>query len=140
MSLREFKGAFESFEQASKSAPNEPIAWLGKGIPARELDRIQDSAEALARAVEANPTDFETPAYLADALLVQGHVDRSLEMLDEVLARNPESLIGLVYKGKALGVGSQKWREALECFEKALSLYPDSYEALTFSVAAPSQS
>jgi tetratricopeptide (TPR) repeat protein len=136
LTLRMHKEALDSFESVLSTDPGDPFAWLGKGIVALQLDRIGDAVDAFEKGRTLDPRDLQLQVHLGYGLLLQGNSDRALDLLDEAFARAPDEVVCLLYKGKVVGDGRQNWTEALQYFERALTVDPDSYEALTHVVAA----
>ncbi|HTM51664.1 MAG TPA: tetratricopeptide repeat protein [Bryobacteraceae bacterium] len=107
-------------EAASGSgASPDAAAWHGKGA---ELDAQGKPAEALDcfdRALAIAPGSAETWFGRAVVLGKLGRLEEELASYDKVLAISPRFAGAWFNKGRTLGGRFNRFREALECFERA---------------------
>ena len=120
-----------SFMQPSAAAPSPQSAtaadWLARGETCESQDAA--AAESAYRQSIAIDPDF-APAYLnLGALLCEtGRSDQALALYDEALARSVQS--PLLHFNRAIALEDQhREAEALESYERCLSLAPDLADA-----------
>ncbi len=132
--------AIELFKQALKLNPNDYIALSHYGIALMNLEKYDEAEEKLRQAIKLNPFDPLSYQQLGVILKVQGKFDQALLMLDKALSVPSESRIQpayspdlkLIYGNKADILSHlQRYEEAIEVFEKALTLTPNNPYLLT---------
>jgi tetratricopeptide (TPR) repeat protein len=101
-------------------------AWANKGIALDSLDRHEDAARCLGKAVELEPGDDEIRMALCEVLIKLGHFTEALGLLEELAARSPGLAIAWLRIGDAQQALSRH-ELALEAYEKAMAI--DAAEA-----------
>lgn len=98
-------------------------AWYLTGICEYHLNNYGLAEEALKQALARDPDDEEIRRYLAVTYIAMGEMDKGVVQFDKILKINPDNFQIMTEKGVIL-LGLDQPVEALELFEKALSLSP----------------
>lgn len=95
---------------------------------------MRDSANAVAeydRGSKKDPKHEEAAVYKAQVLIEEGKKKEGLQTLKQFVQRNPESVLGQYYLGRAYQQDNQ-FKEAVLAYRKAIELKPSfSQAALT---------
>jgi tetratricopeptide (TPR) repeat protein len=83
--------AYTEAQAALKDRPNDSVLLRISGVCLIEMDRAQEATATLRRALKIEPDSVASRYYLAQALAVQGSLTEAIQLLDEVIARAPES-------------------------------------------------
>lgn len=130
LSLNKNDEALSSFDRALGIDSRLEDAWGFKGVILARLSRFKAAIACYERALEINPrgkwwTD-KAHAILKRAYEEGWHIEKlSLEILpclDRAIAVNPRDSLAWYNKGVHLTFASQRYEEALVCFEEALRL------------------
>jgi tetratricopeptide (TPR) repeat protein len=118
------------------------IWLLGKANGLGRED-IENQADLVDLIVEQGLSVYLSPAELQKVITmgsfqclvftVDGRYEDVLRQADKILAIAPKSVDGLVWKGYALGLLKQDPEQAARYLETAVSLYPNSVFALTYT-------
>ena len=89
--LRDLPSALQALGQATEQHPNEPLAWLFRGVALAFADRGEDAMQASARALALSPLDpllyyFESLA--ASSAIVSGDAMQARRWCEQSLRRN----------------------------------------------------
>lgn len=78
MAEQRIDDAIARFEQAAKLEPKRSTTWSRLGVLYAIKDQKEKSADALAKALELNPKDFNAHESLGDAALEKGDLDEAV--------------------------------------------------------------
>ena len=120
--------AFAAATQAVALAPDSPDLRIDRALAAEALERWQDAADDLGRALDSDPKR-------ADALVLRGSAYRHLDRIeaaradvDRALALDPEDAEALLERGILRQRGNDR-PGARADWERAVALAPDSQAA-----------
>lgn len=126
--LGNYSEALEAYNRSIEIAPYDARAWLGKGLAFDNLNKTDESLESYNKAIEIYPEYAIAWNDRAWLLLTLGNYEqavedanRAIEILDRGLAETLDT------KGVAL-IGLEEYKEALECFDRAIGLEPSIAE------------
>jgi tetratricopeptide (TPR) repeat protein len=88
--------ALEWFAKAERIGPYDPGRWTwldARGHSLLLLGRDEEAAHALVAALEANPRNLSSHAFLAAAYAILGRSDEARAALDIYLQRRPDSRV-----------------------------------------------
>lgn len=97
------------------------------GVQALKEGRLQDAIEALLKAAEADPENFDTYSYLGAAYSKLGDYERARKAFGRAIQINVQSARGWYNLGVAHQMAGDP-DAARTCYERALALNPE-YEA-----------
>ncbi|HLZ56640.1 MAG TPA: serine/threonine-protein kinase [Ktedonosporobacter sp.] len=128
---REFEEALLAYEEALAIDPNYSLAYIGKGIALRNLQRYEEALSAYERAMQLAPSD--PVAYNNKSLVLNnlGRYRESLIFSQRALQLNavyPAAYVNMSYALREL----QRYNEALVACDHAIelaALYTDAYDA-----------
>jgi tetratricopeptide (TPR) repeat protein len=104
--------------------PADPENWYWLGIVERDLGRFPESRQALARAIELKPDHRDARYWTATDLMDEGSYGESVELLNQLLASDPND--GRVWYRRGEVLGHQgRCDEARADLEKARALRVD---------------
>ena len=79
-----YDSALRAFEWLTGWEPGEPVFWIFRSMALRNLDRAEEAAGALRRAVSVEP-DPEKRFFIAFALGLLGRYDEALELDEQAI-------------------------------------------------------
>ena len=126
--------AHVELETAIRLGPDSSMVWRAAGNIYQRSSRMEDAAQAWAKAAEIDETDFSACGMLSDALSALGQTERArreaertMERLEKRLERDPDN-------GHALGIGVValgnlgQVERAKEWIARALVINPDNVQ------------
>ncbi|MCK6684722.1 MAG: tetratricopeptide repeat protein [Thermoanaerobaculia bacterium] len=124
LKLGRLNDALGASERAIALDAQRPEGWLAKGSVLRELGRNDEAVAAFNRALAINP--LLAPAWITVGGLFLSKKDfrSALEAFEMALAADPDNAYAWRMKALALRVGSERPVEALESYDRAISLDP----------------
>lgn len=112
--------ALARFEAAAKLDPKRSTTWSRLGVLYAIKDQKEKSAEALAKAIELNPRDFNAHESLGDAALERGDLDEAVRRYLLASDAAPgKAQAELVVKASTELVKAKQSAKALEVLEQA---------------------
>jgi TolB-like protein/Flp pilus assembly protein TadD len=118
-----------NIEHALAIAPNSPEAYLALGVFYYWGRRDFDSAlKALDRAVELQPSNFDSRTFRAAIYRRRDEWRRSLAEFERALELNPRDPVGPTELGNTY-LSLRRWSEAERAFTRALALDPHNINA-----------
>jgi len=120
--------ALGAFEQVAKADPT-AAAFFNLGTLYMKAGRTPQAETAFGRALELQPTHYESANSLGALLAQKGDLPRAIERFKAALAVRPDFPDALNNLGYALYQGGQA-DQAFELYKKALSYRPDFAQAL----------
>jgi len=118
-----------NIERALAIAPDSPEAYLALGVFHYWGHRDYDSAlRALDRAIELQPSNFDSRTFRAAIYRRRGEWRRSLAEFERALELNPRDSLGPTELGNTY-LSLRRWSEAERALTRALALDPHSINA-----------
>jgi TolB-like protein/Flp pilus assembly protein TadD/tRNA A-37 threonylcarbamoyl transferase component Bud32 len=118
-----------SIERALAIAPDSPEAYLALGVFYYWGRRDYDSAlRALDRAIELQPSNFDSRTFRAAIYRRRGEWPRSLAEFERALELNPRDSLGPTELGNTY-LSLRRWSEAERALTRALALDPHNINA-----------
>lgn len=124
----ELKDATHAYLDYLGHHPDDAEALHLLGLLLAERGNIKESREYLSRAHVAAPEDIGIQLHLANIFKAQNQYDEAIELLDSVIAANPDCApalnnLGTVYFAK------QQFGLAVKAYQEAIDLRPDFADA-----------
>ena len=110
-----FEEGVNAARRATEISPNDAFCWLILGRACVGAERLDEGEQAVRAAMRLNPLyPVSYPAVLADALLRQGRLKEALDVLTEIVRRNPIYISAhLLLAGAHGATDVEKAREAV---------------------------
>ena len=120
----QLEGVKSDIERALAIAPNSPEAYLALGAFHYWGHRDYDSAlKALDRAIELQPSNFDSRTFRAAIYRRRGEWRRALAEFERALELNPRDCLGPTELGNTY-LSLRRWNEAERALTRALALDP----------------
>jgi tetratricopeptide (TPR) repeat protein len=126
--LNRTKVAFDEIEQARVLAPDSPDSYVAESVALLVCGKPREAERAAKQALSLDAGNEAAADSLADALRVQGKLDKSALQITELLGRNPENPWAHSSAGM-LALQRGTLREAETHFLSALRIDPEHREA-----------
>jgi tetratricopeptide (TPR) repeat protein len=135
----DYKTAALVYRRVIQKNPREGEAYYRLGLTELRLGRYAEALRSLRRASELQPGNEDAHArlgelylmvFMANQKLNRQYLEDLTELSGRMLKRNPKSVEGLRLKGYA-GVAGKDQKIALEAFQEAVRLKPDSGQLMT---------
>lgn len=121
LELRQNENAIKCFDCAIEINPNLSDAWAYRGAALGRLNRYDESMESLNRAIKIDPDNHHAWCSKSFILLKLEQYQEAMAASDRALVLDPNCPSALSHRGTILANGFQKYNEALENFNQALS-------------------
>lgn len=123
--LRKLPEALESFEQAIRINPNNPLFYNGKGFLLQNLGRFEEAITSFDLAFKKDP-------YMTSANINKGQTlerlnrrEEALAIYDGILKKNANLIPVLIFKAECLKE-LKRTKEALIAYDKAIEVEPNA--------------
>lgn len=129
-----YQDAIDSFEKALDKGEESRQAYRGLGIAYMGLARYEEAVDAFLLALDSSngiidSMDYDINYYLAAAYYKSGQLKESESTYDSIIDLESQDAIAYELRGKVrLEMG--RYEEAMEDFDKAISLEPKDYDML----------
>ncbi len=97
-----YEDVFKSYHELANLRPDDASAWYGQYKALRDLRQPDNALTALERAVSLDPVYAYEYQDLSDLALQAKREDKALEMLDKVIAANPQDPFLRFHKARLL--------------------------------------
>lgn len=114
---KKYSEALDLYIQATDADNNFAPAFFGKGLIFYLIDKFKDAAEAFERYDKLLPGSPRGKTFLAKSYYGMGELDKALEILDQVLAKDPNYSEANKYKAYVL-IEKKEYDKAEEYFKK----------------------
>src|SRR5262245_392779 len=115
--------AERDFEQAISAGFDNVYAWFFLGKVREYQSRNREAAEAFEHAYARDPAHHDAAYSLAQSLVVQGQLERALQLFRGMQERNPRDAMALAEIARVQGMTGHH-AEALETFDRAIAIEP----------------
>jgi TolB-like protein len=117
--------ALDWFAKAERIGPRDPGRWTwldGRGHALLLLGRDEEAVHALIAALDANPKNLSSPAFLAAAYALLGRLDEARAALGAYLQRRPETRVSTFrrFSPVPLALTSKKYQQLNERISEGL--------------------
>ena len=134
MLLHQYAQAATHYEHFLRLSPHDAAAWNNLGLCYRRLDRLEQAAEAFARAMQVAPGLLQSYMNLAETRESQGDLSGAAQVLQRVLPLLPRErqVNGHILLARLFSMQDQQ-AVALQHFDHALALAqrnPDLYQQI----------
>ena len=127
--LGNYQKAIDSFNRGLLVSNNQAQLLNAKGLTLIELKNTNDAKLCFESSIKCDNNFHLSKINLAKVLADEGHVEDSLKLLDQVLENKIKQVPILIFKAETLK-NTNRFEEALACYEKALSLEPEAEDLL----------
>jgi tetratricopeptide (TPR) repeat protein len=124
-----YKEAIACFKRAVIIDKNNYLLWYNLGITYRDAGHIKDAKNALLQAYNINDIDQDLLETLSVLCFEMKDLDEAFRYCMEGLDLNPTNPRCWNNMG-VFNFAEEKYEDAAEAFEMALSIYPNYYDAL----------
>ncbi len=127
--LQHYEEAIASCEQAIRDNPDDPLAWLMRGMALEKMQHYEGAIASYGQVVKLNPEDHLAWFKLGTVL---EHLQKPIEAVaayNRVLKLQPDNIWAWHDRGRVLE-GMEKYESALASYDKAAQLKPDFQTAL----------
>ncbi len=104
-----------------KARPDQDVGYYLQGQTQLSLGKKSEALRNLRMAYELKPDVLRNAILLARVELLSGNLSRSLALSEKVIDAVPDSAVGYMIKGDALGA-RKEYRDALAAYDKAWSI------------------
>jgi tetratricopeptide (TPR) repeat protein len=126
--LKQFEQAIACYQKAISLQPALANAHYNLGNAWRSLEQYEPAVAWYRQAVALKPDHAEAINNLACTLQLQGHLDQALQTLQQARTAFPHKAQFHSNLGNVLGEAN-RWDAAIECYDQALVVQSDYYEA-----------
>src|SRR5947208_3856383 len=124
----DFEGAANYAEQAAKSAPQNPELWFLLGYAARLNEKCPQSIDAFNRGLKIQPNSVRGLAGLAQTYAKMGRTQEAQQLLQKVVAANPEDANSLQLAGELMLNADPQ--ASLSLLQRAETIQPTAHTEL----------
>jgi protein O-GlcNAc transferase len=121
-------GALDELKEASKLAPNDPVAALELGKTLAAAGQDDAAVTVLQRATDLDPASTSAAYQLGLVLERLDRVQQAIPLLQRAVDANPKNAEALTNLGMALCVG-QRAKDAVPFLQRAVALQPNNVVA-----------
>lgn len=129
VALKGYKVALSLLAKVLLEQPDQGLAWYWQAMALMELERWDEAAASFEQACRLMPGNCDALIGLACSQLHLRNFEKTIQVLDQAFALEPESFSGHYYRGNALRE-LEHYPQAIASYEHALSLNPQSVETL----------
>jgi len=130
--LDKFEEAIKVYDESLKLNPKNYLSWNNKAQLLFELERYDEAANAIEKALENLEDKEDEQLLLVNKTLILTYGDKSeqsLKLIKKILKENSENYRVWLSKGVALS-DLDKQEEAIEAFNEGLKIEPESLDLL----------
>ena len=124
--------SLEALDKALVSQPNFLLALRYKGETLGEMERYDEALKVLDHALNISPEDSWLLVSKGSVLRLSNHIPEAIELLQRAVEKDPALPRGWAELGAALYTQEDKEKEALEAFDRSLTLKPNYDLALKY--------
>ena len=124
-----YKEALLSYNDYVESRKNDPAIWTDRGFVLQKLQRFEDSIDSYNRALEIDKGFYEALLNKGNSLIFIGESELALEALNQASEIRPQDYVVWQNRGELLLQAFQDYTEALDSFNRSISLRRDFYPA-----------
>lgn len=135
--LGEVQKGLEAFEKAKRLCPEdpEPYKFLAYALPNERRDEKIENFERYLALSEGTATDTDVLEFGFSLYFGAEQYDKALTTVEAAIERDPSNADLWLYKGVVLDKRS-RYREAIEAYDRALSINPEMERAYLFKALA----
>ena len=130
MDRERMQEALQVFQKAMQLQPKNVKVLVNMGIAADAIGHPEEAQGFYTRALAIAPTDTLAGCRMASSKYAQGKYDESMNMLREMIAKNPGAHCAYFTLGVAFA-DAGIYRDAIRMWKKVVELAPDSPEAVS---------
>jgi tetratricopeptide (TPR) repeat protein len=127
--------ALHTFEQCCKQDPSQPVCWVRRGMILYK-PKPAEAVEVLRKALETLPDNLDVKGQLGLALYRAGKTEQAVALLEEVVARRPDSPDLQFQLGQHYVVHVGDGKKGVAAFEAYFRSRPDSASGTDHQVHA----
>lgn len=124
----QYEKAIRGAKQIVKKEPGLGVAWKVVGLASQKAEKLEDAEAAFQRALQIEPTCFETHNNLGVVFSEQGKFEQAVASYQKSGEANPRYFRAFFNLGIALR-DLDRLEEAVSAYEKAISLNSDHAES-----------
>jgi len=129
--MGDVEGSIKEYDKAIELDSKNAIAWQLRGISMARIGNTQEALENFKKAISIDPTRADVNMNIGSIYFSKGYMLNAIEYLKKAIKIDPQNplfyyQIGLVY------FYLERYDEAEESFEKAISFYRDYEEAMVW--------
>ncbi len=128
LAVQKYKDGVEAFEKALALNPKEPMIITNYGYALMELGDLKKSEETLRYGLTIDSTNHDIALNLGVNLMRQQRLSDALDVLRSLSTNHPQSFLGFRNMGQ-IYFQLTRMKEAEDCFEKALQIFPQFHDA-----------
>jgi len=113
-------------DQLLEADPYDYEILNNKGLALFRLGRKKEALDSFEQSIKYGPSDVAPYANMALVFLTQRKLDKSIKYYDIVLQKDPTIIQAWHNKGDALKL-KKRFKDAITCYKRAISLNPDYY-------------
>lgn len=129
---RDYGEAIKNFDKALKLEPTNPIIWFNKGITLEKFGRHTVALNAFDEAIKLDPNFSDAYVIKGNLLARNNEPEMAIRQYDRAIETYPENdpKLARAWYNKGLALAkSGKYKEALEAFDKSISINPRDEKA-----------
>jgi len=126
---RQLSEALESFEQAIRINPNNPLFYNGKGLLLRDMGKFDEAIACFDAAFKKDPYMTSANINKGQTLEILNRREEALAIYEGILKKNATLVPVLIFKAECLKELKRN-REALAAYDKAIEVEPNAPDLL----------